>query len=339
MPGLAPALIAAGLFAGCLPAGNPPAGQHVVHDRSLSGVFFTASEVEGTPSHILATGPLRAPRTRSALPWDDLLARLHEVPFTAGAAAKEGLQDREAIAGSFVLESGNVDRYRFETDSRGRPVFLTYAEELPSDGSPGWGSSSVERYDWVTGQVRRIGPGSSFLMSPGRSRIFAGTLAELDGFADIGSVDPEQGAFIGEDFYYVSMPADTNRGRTSLGRSRPGAEPELLLSSTTGLGLAAIEGSQPPQALVFQRADYGGRLDWYAPIALLDTATRAFTELPAAVRQLGFKSASTDGHWLLFSDHGQYTWLAWCRARISRSTKPSSPPSGTSPASPCAAPS
>ena len=34
-----------------------PVGQHVVHDRSLSGVFLAASEQVGVPSHLLATGP------------------------------------------------------------------------------------------------------------------------------------------------------------------------------------------------------------------------------------------------------------------------------------------
>src|SRR5512140_881649 len=45
---------------GCLPAGNPPVGQHVLADRTLTDVHLSPSEVPGVPSYLLVTGPLRA---------------------------------------------------------------------------------------------------------------------------------------------------------------------------------------------------------------------------------------------------------------------------------------
>jgi hypothetical protein len=301
-----------------LPAGKPPVGQHIVLDRTLSGVFFTASEVDGVPSHLLATGPLGRADHQEALPnWTDLLADVYEFPVVAGAAPKSGLSDSQPFARSFVLQDGDVSQYTFQTDRRGRPVYLTY-QQYPwgLDGSTVAGVS-VERFDWTTGFTQYAGQynphllskvGAPFLLSPGRTRIFTGSLTELDGWTDLGSLDPTQGAFIGEDLYYVASPTGSDTGRRSLGRSRPGAEPELLLSSTGSLGLGAIEGDGTPQVLVSLRTiDYAANDGGYAPLGLLDTETKAFAELPAQAQKLIFVSASSDGHWLLFRDKEQYT--------------------------------
>jgi hypothetical protein len=300
-----------GLFLGCLPAGSPPAGQHIIHDRTLSGVFFTASEALGVPSHLLATGPLRQPDDRIVMPnWGDLLADVYEFPVAAGAATKPGLLGSQPFARNLILQYGDVGRYTFATDSRGRPIYLT-CESAPSDGST-CQFISVQRFDWTTESAKDVGQydvklhsqsGAGFLLSPSRDRLFAGRLVELDDWVDLGYVDPSQGAFIGEDFYYVSTPTGSNTGRASLGRSKPGAESEILLSSTGGLQLRAIQGDRTPQVLVSLRSS-----DWrYTPIGLLDTETKLLAELPAQARELVYISASSDGHWLLFQDYGQYT--------------------------------
>ena len=294
---------------GCLPSGAPPAGQHLVKDRTLSGVFFTASEIEGVPSHLLATGPLRQPDRQSfGFEWNDLLADVYHFPALAGSATLQGLLDVPPIDTGFVLQGGDVSTYTFSTDSRGRPVYLKYIQgHLPQ----------VVRFDWTTERTAYVGStnttmnGGAFLLSPGRTRIFAGQLTDLDGWADLGSIDDTQGAFIGEDFYYVSTPTDSWSGRTSLGRSKPGAEPELLLASTGPLELAAIQGDRVPQILMCVGSGTlgyqpcGGFGD--VPFALFDTQRLVATILPPHPADLAFVSASGDGHWLLFTSNLSHT--------------------------------
>ncbi len=297
-----------GLLAGCLPAGSPPSGQHIIHDRTLTGVFFTASETDGVPSHLLATGPLRLPRQEVWGPGEtDLLADVYDVSPVGGQVAATDLAGQSPLFQDFVLQGGDVGKYIFATDRRGRPVYLRDVQQAGDS----YDITLVERFDWSAEQPQYLGHPrgtgeSPFLLSPDRMRVFTDSLFELDGWTSLGNVDESQGAFIGDDFYYVTMSTPSNAGPAGLGRSRPGTEPQLLLASTGRIGFAAIQGDGTPQILVCLASD--SSLWWgnscgsgTAPFALLDTQTLATSVLPFHPLDLGFDSASGDGHWLLFT--------------------------------------
>jgi hypothetical protein len=244
---------------------------------------------------------------------DDLLADVYHFPVVAGSATLQGLLDVPLIDKDFVLQGGDASTYAFSTDSRGRPVYLRYVQGPPQ----GSDSLSVVRFDWTTGRAAFVGNpsrstnGNGFLISPGRTRIFAGLLAELDGWADLGSIDDTQGAFLGEDFYYVSTPTTSRSGRTSLGRSKPGAKAELLLASTGPLQLTSIQGDRVPQILIcvgsgmlgYQPCGGFGEV----PSMLFDTQRLVASVLPPHPADLEFVSASGNGRWLLFTSNPNHT--------------------------------
>jgi hypothetical protein len=303
-------VLAAGL-AGCLPAGNSPPGQHVVHDRSLSGVFFVASETAGVPSRVLATGTLRLPPSPCTLGHGELLADVFYFPVPEGGPATEGLAGEQPIIKDFLIQGGDVAKVTLATDRLGRPVYLT----CPVSLSIRYVGLAAWRYNWTAQGASYLGSGSgknggpAFVLSPGRTRIFGDFLFDLNtGLTDLGPIDTSQGAFVREDFYYVSLTTSLNAGRTtfSLGRSKSDAAPELLLASTGPLGLATIEGDRTPQILVCMQSAAGPL--WsaacgsgYAPFALLDTEKLTTSVLPFRPVQLAFVSASSDGHHLLFN--------------------------------------
>jgi hypothetical protein len=118
-----------------------------VLDRTLSGVFFTASEIEGVPSRLLATGPLVQPGDRWAGPsWYDLLGNVYELPSVPGSPTPMGLSDHQPFAKDFVLQGGDVADYRFATDRRGRPIYLKY-QAYPSSDASSSAAVFVERFD------------------------------------------------------------------------------------------------------------------------------------------------------------------------------------------------
>jgi hypothetical protein len=284
-------LAVAALLAACLPTGGPPSGQHVVHDRTLSGVYVTASEVDGVPSHVLATGPLRQANELCQLqPAGQVsLADVFQFPVLEGHTAVR-LEDQEPITKDFLLEGGDIAKYRFATDRRGRLLYLTCS---PSLGLAAW------RFDWRTASAGYLGRG--YVLSPGRTRVYGSTLFELDvGPTLLGSID---GTFVGEDFYYVSLSNIAEFDHTNLGRSKPGTTPEILLSSTGRIGLAAIEGDRP-QILVclYSASPWDSACgSGFVPFALLDSHELTTSVLPLRPVQLAFISASSDGHWLLFT--------------------------------------
>ena len=77
-------------LAGCLPAGDPPAGRHVAKDRTLSGVFLSPSEQEGVASYLLATGPIVDPGLPAPLDRERV-ADLYLLGGSETSAVSEGL--------------------------------------------------------------------------------------------------------------------------------------------------------------------------------------------------------------------------------------------------------
>jgi hypothetical protein len=304
-------LAAASWILSCLPSGKHPAGKHIIADRTLTGVFLTASETDGVPSHLFASGPTRLPRrvTQASDCCNDLLVDLYAFPYWADSVVVDGLAGKQPTIENLVIRNGDLSHYALATDSRGRPVYLKYKE---SSVDSTYDNVSVDCLDWVTGQEIYLGwpnwmpDGNEFRFSPGRTRIFSGSLSDFDDWVDLGSIEYQQGAFIGEDFYYIALPGPSDRSRSSLGRCKAGAPPELLLSSTGTLGLAAIQGDRTPQILLTV-ITYAS-LPWAnpIPIALLDTQTLVSTALPPPPAPTNFLSASSNGHWLLFGFSAPY---------------------------------
>ena len=108
--------------------------------------------------------------------------------------------------------------------------------------------------------------------------------------------DPNNSAFVGEDFYYVDQLSGASSVLGgSLHRIKPGAAPEVLLSFTGIVSFQPILSDRTPQLLLSLVTDGG-----YAPFSLLDTDTLKTNSLPADKGQAQFVSASSDGHWLAF---------------------------------------
>jgi len=295
-------------FGGCLPLGKAPAGQHVVHDRTLTGVFLTASEQEGA-SHLLATGPTRPPA--NAAPDEPstggiAVADVYAFAYADAQSPVESLSGQQAIVENVELPMGDPTSYVFATDSRGRLVFV----QRRVDGD--W--DDIWRLDLSTGQLDDVGlnvwmdSSPSFIFSADRSRVFAGSPGDGvvlgDGTSDaLGWVNPPA-VFVGNDLYYVSPAASATAASTSpatvVERSRPGAKPEIVASSSGRLSLDPVVGEQTPQVLLSLVTDAGR-----APLALLDTSTLRSAPLPASQDPVQYMSASNNGSWLLFVTPGE----------------------------------
>jgi hypothetical protein len=298
------ALALIGTAFGCLPAGNPPPGHHVVHDRTLSCVYLSPSEIDGVPSYLFATGPSRRPPLDGPLS-SVTLADLYGFPGPNTPATTDGLAGMQPVVEGIEIPSVRLTAYTLTTDILGRLLFVQFDPLVPpSQENP----FKVMRFDPNSGAgafvtyVDLLSETQPFILSPGRSRGFArslgsGKVFELEGEHSLGSVG--DAAFLGEDFYCAGNLPSTDPNFSPTGsniiRIRPNAEPEVLLSSTGGLGFAPILGDRAPQLLLSLSTDIG-----YSPFALLDTETLVSTSLPSPKGQASFVSASSNGHWLLF---------------------------------------
>ena len=151
------ALGAAAWAVSCLPAGAPPAGQHIVHDRTLAGVYFVPSEVAGIPSRVLALGPLRPYPRLEGDSRRDMLSDVYYVPVPEPPSTAAAL-DQVPIITDFVLPKGEADTYRFVSDSWGRPVYLRCLRSS---------YDVAERFDWATGEVENLSPNTAVTTSSG----------------------------------------------------------------------------------------------------------------------------------------------------------------------------
>ena len=304
---------AAVALAGCLPAGNPPAGRHLLRDRTLTGVFFSPSETPGVASYLLVSGPLRNPSL--AAPWsDEVIADVYAPSIESPADAVSGLADLAPAVEDMEVPGGDPTNYTFATDFLGRLIFLAFDAGATSPQAP----FALRRFDCNTGTgqvLRSLDPRSGtfanpdprvgarpFLLSPGRTQLYAGDSASGHLFGPTTTRPLWQASdvnFVGEDFYGVaslSPPgADTSPAGTTILRIRPDAEPEVLLSATGQLGFVPILGAQAPQLLQILHTDLGD-----SPFALLDTETLASTALPTERGYAEFISASPSGQRLLF---------------------------------------
>jgi hypothetical protein len=290
----------------CLPAGGPPSGQQVVRDRTLGRVFLSPAETMDTPSYLLATGPVRALPAESYVA-SGALADLYLFPYAPSLATVPSVASAPPVVRNMVFYwqtrlYANPLSGAIPTDSRGRMVYVDYDPSVPVFG--------VRRLDPATeipallGQVDFSLGYPAFMLSPARTRVLSGSFSfaelwDLDADLHLKTVYSDNVAFIGEDFYFTT---DADTIGTSIVRVRTTGEMESLLSSTGNVTFTPILGNRTPQLLLTQTTAAG-----QAPFALLDTGTLNATNLPVAIGQGQFMSASSDGHWLLFEGSGPGT--------------------------------
>jgi hypothetical protein len=302
-------------LAACLPAGAPPAGRHLVHDRTLSGVFLSPSEQDGVSSYLLATGPVRN-LDLPAPPAGESVADVYAFVDSAPVVTREGLAGMAPLFDNLKLPATDPPDYTFATDSLGRLLAMRFN---PATQPTTWASFELWRFDvgigsgeylsWVSPATDlyqnpdpRLGA-RPFMLSPGRTQVFMGESGSgyLIGPTDRHSLwQVNEPVFVGEDFYCAGIVSvDPNAPPLPLGtniiRVKPGGTPEILLSSTGYLGLAAIEGDFTPQLVLTLYTEQGA-----APFALLDTESLAPRDFPSGKGQAQFVSASSDGRLLLF---------------------------------------
>jgi hypothetical protein len=295
---------AASTVLGCLPVGGPPAGQQVVHDRTLTGAFFTPAESGTDPSFLFSTGPYRAVGDDMSNFSGAMVTDLYAHPYGQAVATAPGLTSLQpAVENLAPIPWGAVGRAP-ATDALARLFLVTFLDQLmPDSGSEPYYDHpyKITRYDPRTGMVGPVMP-NAVRFSPSRARVFAGdasagTLFELQASRDLTGVNGP--IFIGEDFYYVDAPPMNKPGPPSgatLTRIKPNAEPEVLLSSSGWLSVTVVEGGQTPRLLVRQIPATSA----LPGLFMLDVDTLAITPLPSDLANAGFLSTSASGRWLLF---------------------------------------
>jgi hypothetical protein len=281
------------LALGCLPAGSPPLGQHVVFDRTLTAVFFTASEADGVPSNLLVPSP-----ARPVGPWGASGFDLYRFPYASLSTTINGLAGVPPTVEGLILEDGAAPTtYIPRTDSRGRLIYLK-----PS-GPESDVLEYVTRFDFATGQEESLAPPGAgkapFLLSSSRSRVYAGGfIFDSDGTTQVGPLSTAEPAFVDDDLYYgVVLYGDVGVAGSTINRNRPKAPSEVLLTSTAMVEFTPIQSDIAAQLLVSWATDAGA-----IPYMLLDTKQAASVLLPAQRGQAQFESSSSDGHWLLFRE-------------------------------------
>jgi hypothetical protein len=294
--------------AACLPLGDGPEGQHLIHDRTLSQAFFIRPAAEPATSYLFVTGAMRSISVGEGT-WFGA-HDLYEVDSHDADAAVTGLEQRQpAVSG--VPETMTWDGAASLTlDSRGRLVVSSY------DLFPPW--QRLVRFDPRSGVAEPLADLDpllipQLLVSPGRTRIFLDTvdsqmLIELDGQRELANATSP--IFLGEDVYYVEGPnpgAPASGGESRLMRIRPDSEPEVLGAWQEGMRIiGTVQGALPAQLLI----------GFSNHFVLLDPATLATTDLPSELVQARLDSASSSGRWLLFQSFSfsvGYLWQAYDR--------------------------
>ncbi len=277
----------------CLPTGQPPAGQHVISDRTVTAAFFAPSGVEGVPSHLLASGPVR---TVGALATPCI--NLYDFP--SGQGTRNGLAGAAPTVENVVLATDTAPGdYALQTDSKGRLVYVG-AGVSEDDGA-----GQVKRFDLSTGRDENLALAGAtqadFLLSASRACLFAEHFTFDDmGMTDLGALSRTEPVFVGDDLYYANLLAnDTGTGQVSIRRKPLDAPAESLLWSSGNVTFAAIPSDWGIQLLISWVTEAGA-----VPNMLLDVARLSTTLLPPQRRQAQFESASNSGRWLLFREPG-----------------------------------
>jgi hypothetical protein len=290
--------IVAATLAGCLPAGSAPVGQHLLSDRTLSGVHFSPSETDGVPSHLLVTGPAQdITEGDSTYLVTFTVADLYEIPTATASGTGYRLDLARLLAEKCLVPKDDAADWAVQTDIRGR-LLLVCSREPTSDADRG----SVLRMDLATGMQEWLGGygysySPPFVLSPGRTRVVVGlyetNVVELDGESTYLWLN--ETSFVGEDVYYDAGLPSYYQTR-DLWRLLPYGQPELL------------EHNAYPH-LTFA-TDRGPRLILARDLAtetrflLFDPETLQEAPLPSAGApplNPDFAPASPDGHWLVLS--------------------------------------
>ena len=303
---------------GCLPTPGPPVGQQVVRDRTLSNVFLSPSETDGVPSYLAAFGPERLyypghlpPGVYQAATF----ASLYLFPYASSPPTVADLSQVQAADDSLLVAFDQGGGYRWSyVDSGGGVMPSDYRGFLWYDRwnlQSSW--ATVQRLDPCCGSngdyldfVLSFTPGDPFLVpSPVRNWVYAQyRLWDLDPSL----IDPAFGtdpmpirdgsycngglAFIGDDFYCGWT--DPGGAESVVTRVHPTCFTDTLYSSDQKLKVDPILGDRAPQLLLtLTPQDATG-------FVLLDTQSLQTTRLLIVPAGANFRSASDDGHWLLF---------------------------------------
>jgi hypothetical protein len=285
-------------LAGCLPAGSAPVGQHLLSDRTLSGVHFSPSETEGVPSHLLVTGPAQDITERDST--DSVMftvADLYEIPADTGSGTGYRLGLARLLAEKCLVPQDDAADYPVQTDIRGRLLFVRYSKSTDYN--------DVVRMDLATGTQEWLGGAyyspyyPPFVLSPGRTRVIVGlygmSVVELDGESTSVSLNSTDAPFVGEDLYYGAGLPSYYQTR-DLWRLVPYGQPELLDHNTYPYLTFATD--QGPRLILARD------LATETLFLLLDPGTLQEAPLPSAGApplNPNFAPASPDGHWLVLS--------------------------------------
>ncbi len=307
------------LALGCLSAGDPPEGQHLLPDRTPAAVFFTASEADGVASNLLVAGPVRQAGPQSVPEVD-----LYRLAYGAEEVTPNNLNNLAPTVPNVVIGAdGDPATYIPHTDSQGRLLFVQSV-----DGAPDF-ETQVARFNLATGQEEVLGPPAAdspgYLLSHSRSRVFVdSTLFDLDHATDLSPLTDAQPVFIGDDLYYGTVGSSDEIAVSSrVMRDRPGSTPEVILSVVGTLKFAAVDSDVAPELLLSWEGPSGD-----SPFTLLDTESLVSTSLPSEAGQTQFVSASSDGHVLMFqgSDSNReprlllFDWTTGNRAWLDKSS-------------------
>jgi hypothetical protein len=301
------------VLAGCLPAGDSPAGRHLVHDRTLSAVFLSPSEQAGVPSHVLAAGPVFHP---ALAPPDayDLLADIYRFPDASPVTTAEGLAEMVPVLEDLYFPSTEPTKYTFATDALGRLLYMKLDASVPAGEANPYMLCRHDRtaaadecflrpnltyslYGKTNPRLRT----QPFLLSPAQTQVYAsyggsGWVIGLDGghFLD----HAINAGFVGEDFYCTGSEGteiESSGWGWNVIRIRPGAEPEMLASSTAEWGIVGVVAAPVPQLVLANYTDKG-----WAAFGMLDTETLAIRTFPTDKGDAEFVSSSPNGQFMLF---------------------------------------
>ena len=289
-------------MAGCLPSGGPPIGQHLLSDRTLSGVHFSPSETDGVPSRLLATGPAQAAPYYSET---YTVADLYEIPTDTGSEGAHGLAGPKLLAEKCLVPQDDASDWAVQTDIRGRPIVVRYFAAAGLDSR-----FDVVRVDLATGAQELLGdadyypPNPPFVLSPGRTRVLPGRfpndVSELDGGYTWLGYSASDATFVGENVYYDGSQLPGS-GTQDLWRVAPDGQPELLDHNTRIW--AAFATDRGPR-LILERALQTQDATADFRYLLFDPGTLQASPLPSTVVFLTPLAppsdyfASPDGHWL-----------------------------------------
>lgn len=307
---------------GCLPAGDPPPGRHLVTDRTLSAVQFSASEQDGVPAYLLVSGPVHTEDAPDAdasasLPQTDLY-------WIQGATSDETGALPRALAKGHPLLSKTPQDDPVLADSLGRLVVEHRDPDKPADPA----AFQISRFDLATKTVvhltsvnrsPKVTRQPVLRLSPERTRVVIDSgnleLFELENQRSWVETDGRW-QFWGEDIYFSNY--DYLVRGSVISRLKPHAAAEAIVSKAE---LAYVFPFLPDSATVAET-----RVLYQSPDAfsVIDPDSRTVTDLPFLMNF----TLSPSGNWITgISESHQVAFGNWAENRIaSASVLPLHPP-------------